>query len=555
MQSRVFWLAITCLLFLPQVVRVQIADPDLWGRISVGAVLFQAGHLPRVDDFSYTANGAPWIDHEWLSGVLFYAVLDALGEPGLLLLKYGLFGSCFLLIFVLHGRLYRVAPIVTAAAVAATSRGYLLGFLATVRSQAFSFPFLLFFLYFLESVRLERLTPRHLLWLIPAAALWANLHGGVAMGLLAVGTYGAAELAMGRYRSARRMLALLPAMGVAMAILNPYGLDYLSFLAKAWTLDRTAIAEWQPLLAGGLNTENAVGAALVLFGGVLAVGGSWDALLRRLRGAEADRNRPDALAPSALLLLWIAMTLIAQRLLPFLALTLAAVLPIYGRLWGSSPWLRERAGAWATMLSRTRIAGTILLVLALVGASSWGWLSGGRPLLASVLPSERMGGGAMHAVYPDGAVRFLRDSPYAGNLLNPFTQGEFLYWTLYPKFRVAIDGRFEEVYDIAHFWDVFAFYQQFAPGRPKRVIEYANRSGADFVIFRTTFRSLRVLASDPAWTTIYRDAAFAVLARREVLERRPPDPGAPEPTSRRASTIGDFFDDFDADARRFSEYP
>ena len=44
------WLA-ALLLVLPQVIWWQVADPDLWGRISVGAVLSQAGHLPAVDDF------------------------------------------------------------------------------------------------------------------------------------------------------------------------------------------------------------------------------------------------------------------------------------------------------------------------------------------------------------------------------------------------------------------------------------------------------------------------------------------------------------------------
>jgi hypothetical protein len=550
MRSAAVWLVVSFLAFLPQLVRVQVADADLWGRISVGAVLLQAGHLPRVDDFSYTANGAPWIDHEWLSGVAFYTALDWFGEPGLLLLKYALVGACFLLVFALHGRGYRVAPILTAAALAAASRGYLLGFLSSVRCQAFSFPLLLFFVYVLESVRLERLAPRQLTWLVPAAALWANLHGGVAMGLLAVATYGAAELAMGRHRSALRMLALLPAMGVAMALLNPYGVEYLDFLGMAWTLDRAGISEWQPLFAGGLHATNAAGAVIVGLAGVLGIGGVWDALRRRLGPAHGGPTRPDALAPSALLGLWIAMTLIAQRILPFLTLTLVACLPVYARLWWPASGPLARAGVWAANLSRTPIAGAVLVVLLGGGVASWGWLSNGRPLLASVLPSERTAPYARHFLYPDGAVRFLRDSPYAGNLLNPFSQGEFLYWVLYPKFRVAIDGRFEEVYEGRHFREAYDFYHNL-PRQPERVVEFANGSGADFVLFRTTYRGLPVLARDPGWVTIHRDASFAVLARRELVERHPPAPPA-LPHAGDASTIADFFD---AGARRFADYP
>jgi hypothetical protein len=550
MRSAALWLLIGFLSFLPQLVRVQVADADLWGRISVGAVLFQAGHLPRVDDFSYTANGAPWIDHEWLSGVAFYTALDGFGEPGLLVLKYVLVGACFLLVFALHGRTYRVAPIVSAAATAAAGPGYLLGFLSSVRCQAFSFPLLLLFVYVLESVRVERLAPRRLIWLIPAAALWANLHGGVAMGLLAVGSYAAAEVAMGRGRSALRMLALLPAMGVAMALLNPYGVEYLDFLGMAWTLDRTGISEWRPLFAGGLHAANAAGAVVVALAGALAIGGGWDAARRRLRRARPDPARPDALAPSALLALWIAMTLIAHRILPFLTLTLVAFLPVYARLWWPSSGPLERARVGATRLSRAPIAAAVLVLLLGVGAASWERLSDGRPLLASVLPSERTAPHARHFLYPDGAVRFLRDSPYGGNLLNPFSQGEFLYWVLYPKFRVAIDGRFEEVYERRHFREAYDFYHRL-PREPERVVEFANRSGADFVLFRTTYRGLPVLARDPGWVTIHRDASFAVLARREVVDRHPPAPAAPAHRPS-ASTIADFFD---AGARRFSAYP
>ena len=215
------------------------------------------------------------------------------------------------------------------------------------------------------------------------------------------------------------------------------------------------------------------------------------------------------------------------------------------------PARRRRAAA----LSRLRVALPALLVLVVGFAAGWSRLSAGRPLLASELPSDRTAVTARHLLYPEGAVRFLRDSPWSGRLLNPFTQGEFLYWTLYPRFRVAIDGRFEEVYDPAHFREVYAFYHHFDPKRPERLAEFAERSGADLVLFRTTFRNLRVLARQPEWTTVYRDAAFALLARRELVERTPHRPDAPASGARPASTIANYFDAEGAPLKRFSGYP
>ena len=214
------------------------------------------------------------------------------------------------------------------------------------------------------------------------------------------------------------------------------------------------------------------------------------------------------------------------RIVPFLTLTLVAFLPLYARLWWPRSGRFERARRLAGALSRARVAVAVLAAMLAAGLAGWGWLSGGRSLLASVLPSDRTAPFARHFLYPDSAVRFLRDSPYAGNLLNPFSQGEFLYWVLYPKFRVAIDGRFEEVYAPGHFQEAYDFYHRL-PRQPERVVEFANQSAADFVLFRTTYPGLPVLARDPGWVTIHRDDSFAVLARKAVAERQQPAAAAP----------------------------
>ena len=77
----------------------------------MGAVLFDAGHLPRTDDFSYTAAGASWVDHEWLSGVVFYALLRVGGEPALQLFKYAAAACALGLVFAVHRSVYRASPV------------------------------------------------------------------------------------------------------------------------------------------------------------------------------------------------------------------------------------------------------------------------------------------------------------------------------------------------------------------------------------------------------------------------------------------------------------
>jgi len=77
-----------------------VADPDLWGHIKFGETVWQAGKVAVPDPFSYLTAGRLWLNHEWLSEVVFYLVFAAAGPAGLIAMKAGLG-------LVLMGVLYR----------------------------------------------------------------------------------------------------------------------------------------------------------------------------------------------------------------------------------------------------------------------------------------------------------------------------------------------------------------------------------------------------------------------------------------------------------------
>ncbi len=64
-----------------------MADLDLWGHLRFGLDFLATGHLDRVDPYSYTAAGQPWVNHEWLAEVVAAAFYRSLGAAGLMLLK------------------------------------------------------------------------------------------------------------------------------------------------------------------------------------------------------------------------------------------------------------------------------------------------------------------------------------------------------------------------------------------------------------------------------------------------------------------------------------
>src|SRR5258706_2759317 len=59
-------------------------DPDLWWHLRTGQWIMEAGHIPHSDSFSFTRAGSPWVSHEWLSEVTFYAIWKFAGAAGLI---------------------------------------------------------------------------------------------------------------------------------------------------------------------------------------------------------------------------------------------------------------------------------------------------------------------------------------------------------------------------------------------------------------------------------------------------------------------------------------
>jgi hypothetical protein len=75
------------------------ADNDLWGHVFFGRAILAAGSIPRVDTYAYTTLGHTWVNHEWLSQVLFAAVYQWAGSSGLLALKLVVAITTFLFVF------------------------------------------------------------------------------------------------------------------------------------------------------------------------------------------------------------------------------------------------------------------------------------------------------------------------------------------------------------------------------------------------------------------------------------------------------------------------
>ena len=178
------------------------ADPDLWGHLTFGRLILARGHLPARDIYSYSANGLPWHDHEWLSEVVLTLCWSSLGVVGLKLMK---FAATAATIALLAMGAAETGASITLQMVVLTTGALAIAPMMQFRPQLFDFIALSALLLLLARDSYRRAGR---LWLaIPIFVLWANLHGGFFVGLAALAAYTAAaaieDLAAGEGLAAR----------------------------------------------------------------------------------------------------------------------------------------------------------------------------------------------------------------------------------------------------------------------------------------------------------------------------------------------------------------
>jgi hypothetical protein len=393
------------------------ADNDLWGHVRFGAEIVRHGGVIRLDPFTYTVPGAPWMNHEWLSQVLLYAAYAGGGGPGLWLLKLavGLATAAFL-----AGRVRRETaspwiwgPLLLLA-LAVLSRGF------AIRPQIFSYCALAGLLW-----RLDRgVAPVPSWWALPLLfVLWANLHGAFILGLGALALWGANALAVDRPSRGRVVLVCLLALVATLA--TPFGWQLLSYIAGELTVEHP-ITEWQPV---SFTDPAHVTYLILVVAFVLTLPfASW-----RTQGW------------AVLLALGTAvMAMRHQRHTPVFALIAAG--PIAAQLAAGVAWWPWRRVPIGTAAQRAIAVGLVAIALAQVG------------LLGARLTADRGQIVFDPQDYPVGAVRALAGSVDALNLAVPLDWGEYVIWHLGPRVKVSLDGRFATLFPPHVVRDNFDFF-------------------------------------------------------------------------------------------------
>jgi hypothetical protein len=438
------------------------AQNDTWWLLRAGQDMWATRHVLLTDTYSHTVYGARWPNHEWLTQLIFYSIYALGGLPLLTLACAGVVTAAWAVVWVetpspTKSKFLMTLFLFPTATTMWSLRAQVLSLLLVVSTAAL-------------------LRRRRLAWLPLLFWVWANLHGGVLLGVLLLGAALGAAVLEDIARLPR--LATTAVLCLVATTLTPLGWHF--WLDVPQSLERIrqlGIDEWArpsiatPTLIPFWITIAALTALAVTRGRVL------------LSGLEARRDGRVTMCACALALVPVALTAV-RNVPPFLMLALpaiAALMPV------------RHAAASATRAERTRLNAVLAVA-------------------AATLALVAVAGAYRHRLprlnwMPLPAASLTALDRCQGNVYNRYDEGGYLIWFA-PGRRVFLDGR----------------QDPYPPALIKEQIE-VETSGE----FRPLFArydigcayvptSSRVAAGlvRAGWRLLFRDRAWTVLANSRL---------------------------------------
>ena len=220
------------------------AQSDTYWQLRAGEDFFRSGHATLVETYSHTENGRPWPNHEWLWQAGAFGLFDLGGFPLLTLVNAALAFGAMLLAFRMTEGSPRPRLILLLLSLPLVSTGW------SLRPQVATL--------FLLMVLIWLLTRERYWWTPVLFLIWANLHGGVALGgVVMIVTTGLAAALWLRDKNPYTFtrfgrLSLVTMLSGLVTLVTPLGLDlwqitYTSFVRA----QATGVSEWESAFRWG----------------------------------------------------------------------------------------------------------------------------------------------------------------------------------------------------------------------------------------------------------------------------------------------------------------
>lgn len=397
-------------------------DPDFGWHYQMGKLITSTGVVPKLDQFSYTINNFLYVDHEWLTDVFIYKLYGIFGMAGLSILW------SIMAVFTLSISIFKINPlkklsikfkniIVIQLSTLLLGCGLVMPQFG-IRPQIISWLFLSILLWLLsgwENLKLIK-------FIIPILFLiWANLHGGFALGLVILGIVLAIKSLKDKKNSLLNLAIFI--FSVLVTLVNPYGINLWreiisTFLSASL---RGGIEEWKPFWTG----LNICYPLIVVFSSILIV---------RFR-------KYFSLEYIILFMVLFAMSVNAQINLPFFTIIACSFL-ISGITLFEKESMKIKFGK-----ERFNKALKFFLVLTVFIF-----------FLSTFFAFRNAGLLSENNFYPKNAISYISNNLPSGEIFSNYNWGGYLIWKL-PNKKVFIDGR------MAHWLDIMNFQTEIISGK------------------------------------------------------------------------------------------
>lgn len=468
-------------------------NQDIGRHLKTGQVIWETKSIPHTNLFSFTEPDAPFVNHHWLSEVVFYLLNGLIGLKGLIIFKAAIILAAFFLILKSLPAEARNWPFLTAG---------LFGILVfssrtDVRPEIFSYLFLAFFLFAILKAKYGQ--SYKWLYALPIIQLvWTNMHIYFVLGPVLLFFFLVDRLAAKENSAFLKKLFLIFVTTSAATLLNP------NFL-------RGALEPLNILKHYGYSIiENQSIFFLKDYGIQLKDINFFEISLVVLiiSFIVAIKNGKRKIIFEALAVLFFTILagqmirnfgIYALAFVPLVTLNLAAYAP-------KRPVLTGNKGA--LFLCSIFIFLTAMLGLSVVNNRFYGWTA----------RSQRFG-----LAIPAGAgkgVEFVKENEIAGPVFNNFDVGSFLIWKLYPEQKVFVDGR-PEAYSVDFFEKIYKPMQE----DPQLWKKYSDLYKINYVFFDYkditpwAQKFLSDISLNPGWPLIYADDSTVIFIRKTAGNR------------------------------------
>ncbi len=474
---------------------------DIWWHLRTGQYIISQKIFPFYNTFSHTASFHPWIAYSWLTEIIFYYV-SVLGFNWLIILKICLIIITFMVVFkttyLASSKNFNLSVLITLFMAYISSGSWLL------RPQLFSFLFTAFFVYILN--RFEYDNKEKILWFIPLIILfWVNLHIYFVVGLFLVFIHLFCSVFKGWFLfgedeeneiKKQRFLLKITLISLFVCFINPYTyrifLEVIRLTGQQWA--RSNITE--------LQSPNFHCIRVCLFEIMLFL---------LIFSLSVAKKRPSLTA----VILFIAFTyqaLYSIRDLPFWAIVMS---PIIGRHLGdffielkkNQNFVENKARTGFSQKSPLRCQKIYLLI-------NWFLLG----LLIGIVGVSFPGDAKLESCvnmkkFPVEAVKFIKENHLPGKMFNSFNWGGYLIYSLYPEWKVFVDGRTQAYGDefLTECSDVWSL----SLGWEKKFKKYET----NFILWPRKLPLTEIFLLMDNWKLIYFDDIAAIFIR-DIFQNR-----------------------------------